>query len=282
MSDLDSKACRNAVLWLATAVAALLLMTAAAEAAPRLPTVFEPNRGQADPGARFVARTAGYTLLLTPEGAVVADRKTGDRVRIRLTGARPDVAIVGGERLPGRTHYLRGRDPSGWRTDVPHYARVVYHDAYPGIDAIYRTETGGIAQDFVVRPGADPARIRLRFDGARHVEVTAEGDLLLATAGAPLRLSRPVAYQDGPKGRRRVPAAWTVDEASAGFEVGPWDRSRALVIDPVIVWATRLGGGGDDAVFGVAVNAVGQVHVAGETDSVDFPTTGGVPLAGGS
>jgi hypothetical protein len=281
MSDIGSNT-SHVRFWPAAAVAALLFTVAAAEAAPRLPIVFEPNRGQADPEARFVARTADYTLLLTPAGAVVADRKTGDRVRIRLIGARPDVAIVGREPLPGRTHYLRGRDPSGWHTDVPHYARVVYRDPFPGIDTIYRIEAEGIAQDFVVQPGSDPAHIRLRFDGVTRIRVNADGELLLVTGGAPLRLSHPVAYQEGPGGRTEIPVAWNVRGESAGFDVGAWDRSRPLVIDPVIGWATRLGGGGDDAIFGIAVNAVGQVHTTGDTDSLDFPVTGGAALAGSS
>lgn len=267
---------------LAAATAVVLLAAAVADAAPHLPTVFEPNRGQADPAARFIARTPAYTLLLTAAGAVVADRRTGDRVDIRLAGARSDPAIVGLERLPGRTHYLLGQDPGRWRTDVPHYAGVAYREAYPSIDAVYRVEHGRIAQDFVVRPGGDPSVIRLRFDGVRRVAVNADGDLVLTTRHAPLRLSRPVAYQEGAGGRRDVAVAWIVRDGTAGFEVGSRDPSRPLVIDPVIAWATYLGGGGTDLVFGIAVDPAEQVYITGETESLDFPGTGGAPGAGGS
>ena len=77
------------------------------------------------------------------------------------------------------------------------YARVAYREAYPGIDAIYKTTTGSrFEQEFLVRPDANPAAIRLAFDGVQKVAVDDAGDLVLATAGAPVRLGRPVAYQE--------------------------------------------------------------------------------------
>src|SRR6266508_3096910 len=220
-----------------------------------LPIVFEANHGQVDPRVKFLARGAWYALLITGAEAVLADRGTGQVVRVRLRGARPDVEVTGLEPLPGRIHYLRGRDPAGWRTGVPTYARVAYREAYPGIDAIYRTATESrFEQEFLVRPDADPAAIRLAFDGVQSVAVDDAGDLVLSTEGAAVRLGRPVAYQEIDGVRHAVSAAWSTRRPKeAGFRLGPYDRSRALVIDPVITWATYLGGSRTDQAFGIAV-----------------------------
>ncbi|MBL8114897.1 MAG: hypothetical protein JNK60_18590, partial [Acidobacteria bacterium] len=42
-----------------------------------------------------------------------------------------------------------------------------------------------------------------------------------------------------------------------------------------VLWAVRLGGAGADAALAVAVDAAGDVVVAGETSSADFPATAG-------
>lgn len=49
------------------------------------------------------------------------------------------------------------------------------------------------------------------------------------------------------------------------------------------IWSMYVGGNGDDAAYGVAVDAVGDVYVGGATSSANFPTTGGSaqPLAAG-
>src|SRR5262245_51326869 len=212
---------RNRAAGLVSALLLFLAWLIAAEpvlAAPRnsaapgspLPLVFEENRGQADLRVKFLARGAGYVLFITAAEAVLTNRRTGQAVRVRLRGARPDLEVAGLEPLPGRIHYIRGRDHAQWRTGVATYARVAYREAYPGIDAIYKTSTGSrFEQEFLVRPDANPAAIRLAFEGVQKVAVDDAGDLVLATMGAPVRLGRPVAYQEIDGVRRAVSAAWS-------------------------------------------------------------------------
>lgn len=244
--------------------------------------VFEANHGQTDARVKFLSRGPGFTLFVTESVTVLADR-TGQVVRLRLLGAREGAEVVGLEPLPGRSHYFRGRNPATWLTNVPTYARVAYRDAYPGIDAMYKAGADGrVEQEFVVRPGADAAAIDVQFDGIRTVTVDAAGDLVLTTRTAPVRLSRPIAYQEIGGERRQVPVAWIVrGPKQAGFALGPYDRGHPLVIDPFVVWSTRLGGSGDDQAFGVTADAFGNVYVTGDTTSIDFPTIGASALAGG-
>jgi hypothetical protein len=262
---------------------AVLAAPAAGSAGPPLPVVFEPNRGQADARVKFLSRGPGYALFVTQSGVILADRRAGQRVQLRLLGAHQDSEIIGLRPLPGRTHYFLGRNPANWYTNVPTYDGVVYRNAYSGIDAIYRAHAGSrIEQEFVIRPGADPGAIALGFEGIRDAAVDGAGDLVLTTGGPPLRLSRPVAYQVIDRARREIPVAWVVrGPAQAGFALGPHDRSHPLVIDPVIAWATHLGGSGDDQAFGVAVDVGGNVYVTGDTASLNFPEIGTTALAGG-
>jgi len=91
--------------WLgAILAAALLAAPRSATAGAPLPVVFEANHGQTDPRVKFLARGAGYALFITTAEAVLADRQTGQAVRMRLRGARQDVEVTGLEPLPGRIH----------------------------------------------------------------------------------------------------------------------------------------------------------------------------------
>jgi hypothetical protein len=142
----------------------------AIEAYGSLPLAFEPNRGQTDPGVKFLARGHGLTLFLSSADAVLVTR--GASIRMRLLGADPDSDPQGLDELPGRVHSFIGRDPRGWRTDAPTYARVRYRAVYPGIDLVYYgARRQRLEYDFVVAPGADPRTIRLRFEGVDRFEV---------------------------------------------------------------------------------------------------------------
>ena len=256
--------------------------SAAADLA-RLPLRFERNAGQTDKRVRFLTRGVGYTLFLTDSDAVfsLAD-KSGRAAVVRMRVAGRGSAPVAGKRLPGVTNYLRG---AGGRsaTNVAGYASVTYRNAYRGIDVQYHGRRNGLEYDFLVAPGADPRRIALAFDGARSLKIDARKALRIATAAGELRQQRPVAYQmiDG----RRQPVAVDYKLRSGhrvGLELGDYDRSRRLVIDPVVSYGTLLGGALADSVAGIAVSG-GNAYVTGSTSSTDFPLAGAVQgTAGGA
>ena len=240
-----------------------------------LPLAFEPNRGQSDPRVKFMARSQGLSLFLTATDAVLVTRKAS--LKMRVLGANPAAVAQGLDELPGRIHSLIGHDPRKWRTDGRAYARVLYREVYPGIDlAYYGTRRQGLEYDFVVAPGANPRAIRLGFEGAERIELSAEGDLLLHVGGASLRFARPVVYQRIAGARREIQGEWVRDgAATVGFRVAAYDSRAALVIDPIVSLATYLGGSASDQAFAVAVDPGGSVYVTGNTTSPDFPTTPG-------
>src|SRR6267143_3896523 len=242
----------------------------------QLPLSFEANAGQTDSQVRYLARGAGYTIFLTANATVLSlqDRQHENAViRLHLNGANAAAKIEPIDQLPGKSSYFIGNDPKEWRTDVPLFSKVRYENVYPGIDVVYHGSQRQLEYDFVVAPGADPNAIKLDFQGADKIDIDDAGDLLLHVRGGELYLRKPVVYQVINGARREVKGNYVLKQKSrVGFEVAKYDASKALVIDPVILYSTYLGGGGNEDGYGIAVDALGAAYVTGHTNSLNFPT----------
>ncbi|MGD0125635.1 MAG: SBBP repeat-containing protein [Terriglobia bacterium] len=219
-------------------------------------------------------------------------------VRLRLVGARFDAEVIGRDELPGKVNYFIGNDPKKWRTNVPTYAKVRYRNVYPGVDLEYYGNQGGeLEYDFIVAPGADPSAIALQVGAVREppLRIDRYGDLVISAKGSEIRFHKPVIYQPGSPGEQRItnngqrtaanPKSKIENPKSVEghfildaqnrihFALGPYDRTKPLVIDPVLSYSTYLGGSGGDSGNAIAVDSSGSAYVIGRTGSVDFPTT---------
>jgi len=76
-------------------------------------------------------------------------------VRLRLIGGPQGGPrrIVALEKLPGTSNYFIGNLPQDWHADIPRFAKVLYEDAYPGVNVVYRGTQEELETDFVVAPG---------------------------------------------------------------------------------------------------------------------------------
>jgi len=267
----------------------------------KLPLSFEANQGQTDSQVKFLSRGNGYALFLTSTEAVLAldkpdtptpqmerslasnsraqvEASSGEHaiVRMKLVGSSSEVRVEGVDKLPGTSNYFIGKDPKKWRSKVPNYARVHYQSVYPGIDLVYYGNQRQLEYDFVVAPGASPGLIQLAFEGADKLEVNVRGDLVVHTSTGPLEQRKPLIYQEVEGRKREIVGGYVLQgERQVGFQVDSFDRNRPLIIDPVLVYSTYLGGGAPDEGFGIAVDATGSAYVTGEIQSADFPTTPG-------
>jgi hypothetical protein len=265
----------------------------------RLPMSFEPNQGQSDSRVKFLARGNGYGLYLMPTEAVLAlpvrsqNGLSQTAVEMTLQGANRNSDMAATEELPGHSNYFIGKDPSRWRRNIAQFARVVSREVYPGIDLAFYGKQGRLEYDFDVNPGADPGQIEIAFKGAKNLHIAGNGDLVLAVDGGELRFAAPQVYQKFATGIQSVSGSFVLrGKQSVGFEVGFYDRSRTLVIDPVFVFSTYLGGSGNESCGvianatqaapvahcpAIAVDSASRAYVAGATtSSSSFP----VPPAG--
>ncbi len=245
---------------------------------PFSPTAFafEPNVGQAAAPVRYLARTPEATLYFAASEVVIAGPSPWV-LRLRFVGGNPQAAVIPSGDIAGKANYFLGRDPTRWRTNVPTHAAITYRGLYPGIDLRYSGDQAALKGTYTIAPGADPSRIRWRYQGADAVRLGVEGDLQIVArrSGNLRRLTErsPVAWQVVNGQRIMIPAAYVVaPDGTVSFALGRYEDTLPLVIDPAIVYSTYLGGTIFDLGWDIAVDRRGNAYIAGYTASTDFPT----------
>jgi len=260
----------------------------------QLPLTFEENRGQIDAPVKFLSYGPGYRLLLTPTEAVLSAQSPGSSLhrpallpagsdptknssqatvppktsppvvlRMKLLDANQRTIVSGQEELPGKSHYFIGNDPSKWCTNVRQFAKVLYQGVYPGVDLVYYSHQQELEYDFILKPGADPRRILLAIKGADGLRLE-HGDIVLTTSSGDAHLRSPRVYQEEKGKRHEVGGRYVLrSKNELGFVIGPYDRSKELVIDPVLAYSTYVDQ--DEGAYGMALDPAGIAYVAGLT-----------------
>ena len=148
---------------------------------------------------------------------------------------------MAGPPLPGKVNYISGKDPSKWQIGLPTYGRATYPDIYPGIDVVYYGNQEQLEFDLVVKPGADPNAIRMKIKGAEKLSLDRDGALRIADG---LRIELPKIYQEINGARKTVSGHYALaSRGEIAFRVDAYDKTRPLVVDPTLVYASCLGGG---------------------------------------
>jgi len=222
--------------------------------------------------AAFTSSVSGLNFQFYDKRASIeiaaAGASDGKPIHLSLSGAnrRPRISPEG--ELPGIVSYFPSRDTRTWRTNLRTWSGLRYREIYPGIDLVYYGNRGQLEYDFVVAPQHDPKTIALDISSADEVSIAPGGVLTISGPGASLRFSKPVIYQLAADGSRELLAGSYVMKSAGriGFDIPNWDHSRALVIDPVLVWSSfPVGSISGDTFYAVAIDSSSNVYLAGRS-----------------
>src|SRR5690348_3591097 len=267
--------------------------------------IFEQNQGQFKDNIDFAAYGPGGDVYLTRNEVILRlapvlrekDRSSStgphDRIhqsrmpnlkgareskliRMRLVGSRA-AEITGIDVLPGTVNYFIGKEAKNWHANIKTYRAVKYSNVYPRIDQIFYGNGQELEYDYVLAPGANPRAITFNLRGQSALNIDDAGDLVLHLASdQQVTVRRPVAYQNIDGKRREISIRYIVrGNSNIGFEIGSYDRSKTLVIDPVLSYSSYLGGSGNDTGLDVAVDSSGNTYMSGVTDSSEFSDRAG-------
>lgn len=228
-----------------------------------LPVSFVPNVGQADPSVKFVADASGFVLQLTNSSANFVLPNSGARdasattLTMKFVGASGSATVVGMDKVSSVTNFVDADAPSTSHYNVPNYAEAVIQNVYPGIDAVFFTNSShALEYDFIVHAGANPSAINLQWAGSSGISTDARGDLDLKVTGGTLAEQAPAAFQASAGTGQQNVAVSTVlhGNNSVGFQLGAYDTSRELVIDPTVDFSDEWGDAVNAFAFGAAVD----------------------------
>jgi uncharacterized repeat protein (TIGR01451 family) len=243
----------------------------------KLPLSFIENKGQVSDDAKFMVKMSHETVYFEPSEVqfVLNSKNNTSIVRMSFEGARAS-QLLGENRLSGIANFFIGNNSSKWVTDIPTYSSVKYESLYPGVDLVFKGTEGNLKHEFVLKPGADPDKIILAFNGQDSLSIDKNGSIQIKTGTENLTDSAPLCYQDINGIRVDVKGVYRrIDDKRIGFGIHDYNRSLPLVIDPFLRYSTYLGGSGNDIGWGIAVDGSGNAYVTGETASTNFPTTPG-------
>ncbi len=193
-----------------------------------------------------------------------------------------------------QVNYFKGNDPSLWKENISAYEYISFGEVYNGVELKLKACGANVEKLFYVKPYADLDSIKIKLSGANALNVNKEGQLETETAFGTVLFTKPVAYQEIHGKRVEIDAEYSIQKSEFrsqnpeekisqittpqliyGFKVASYDRTKELVIDPLLA-ATYLGGGSQDIAYSMAVGPDGDVYVGGWTQSSDFPTSTGV------
>lgn len=276
------------VLRVALAAAFTILAThaEATEVAARRVGVAVPfieNQGQlADTSIRFHASTLGGQLLVGADGKLTYTLRLPDGQSAVIGEAFAPAGLEPKGTAPSKTRvsFFRGQDPTAWHSRVPTWEAVSLGSIADGVSLELRASRDNVEKIFRLAPGAQPSSIAVQLTGARGVSLGDQGELVVETGQGRVSFTPPLAYHEIDGDSRFVEAHYALlGEERYGFELGPYDTSHALVIDPLLA-STYIGSYSNDYGTAVAVDAAGYVYVAGGSrrDALGryYPTTAGV------
>jgi PKD repeat protein len=242
---------------------------------------FIKNVGQSPDIIKYQAKSQGYSFDFTESGMLVSglvvkdDDGNESAIRpliVTVQGAQNGSAIEPLDQLPGYANFLIGQNESDYQRYVPWYGAIQYTEILPGINLTYTGAEGKLKREYLVQPGADPASIKLLYDGAENITLTDEGDLIVSTPFGDLHEAAPVTYQETDGARIEVNSAYTLlDDGHVGFVIGEYNKDNPLIIDPYLEYSTYLGGNLEDYGWDITMDTDGNAYVTGVTSSCDFP-----------
>src|SRR5579871_3575885 len=191
------------------------------------PIGFEPNRGQAENGTKFVGRTPNMVISFRKSELEIRagqSTKASGGLRLQFVGGDEDAQLSTLDPQTGYSNYILGNNASRWIDHVPQFGKVQYSGIYPGIDVVFYGNNERLEHDFIVGANADYHAIQIRVEGAHGLSLQADGSLKIAVGESDFVFAKPEIYQLLRGGKKLVKGRFVRrGECEFGFEVGKYN-----------------------------------------------------------
>lgn len=263
---------------------------------------FVENKGQWDERALFMSKHGNMHFWITNNGAtynymhierdldeMMPDGLTpnkenygkiskllGHVVITEFVGSKKSTQVEKFDQKEGIVNFIIGNDESKWRTHIGMYGNVIHKNVYDNIDVSYFFDNHQIRYDFIVKPYADPSKIKIKFDGQTKLSIAPNGDLVIGTSLGELYQTKLFAYQNIGTTKQKIDCNFKLeDQNTITFQLGSYDNTKELIIDPTYSYGSYFGGNSSDYVYSASVDGQGRPIIVGYTYSTNLPVTSG-------
>lgn len=254
----------------------ILVLTKTVGAYENLKNIYMPfikNVGQLDSKVAFYASFSKGIVFIKKNGEITYGL-LDNSIKESFLNTK-NTSAQGLDSVITKVNVIKGNDYNQWKFDVPCFEKVLFKEIYRGISLSLKVKPQGIEKVFNVNPGSEPEKIKGRFHGAQTLSLDSDGNLFVKYDKGYLMFSKPIAFQVIGSKKRFVPINYRINEKDYCFVIGEYDKTKPLVIDPLL-GASYMGGSLLESAFDVAVdNGTGIVYVVGATNSSNFPVTVG-------
>lgn len=239
---------------------------------------FIENKGQWDSNIKFVSERNGLVTSVTNSGIYFdffqkeGNTISGDVLKLNLVNSKA-LNFSPQEELDEKFNYFMGNNHTKWVSNARTYKKLVAKNVYEGIDFVYYIDNNSPRYDFIVEPHASTDQIELVFEGNSETKLNNE-IIELITPNVVVENSHLYAYQMVNGNQKQVECRFILNGDRITFNVGEYDKSKQLIIDPVI-YSSYFGSSGDDIPNKVKYIDENNILLVGSTTSTDFRTTTG-------
>ncbi len=172
-------------------------------------------------------------------------------------------------------NFFTGSNPQNWKTGIYAYHKIYFTNVYPNIDFVLYANGDALKYDFIVKPGGDPNNIKIVYQGQNNTVMQKNGDALFKTAIASITEKAPIVYQQHSFKRKHISSGYYVKNGRLQFNIGRYDRSKELIIDPELIFSTFSGSPADNFGYTATYDEAGNGYSGGTVFAAKFPVTPG-------
>ena len=197
-------------------------------------------------------------------------------IRSTFLGASEPLEKVESDTSSFYRNYILGSDNRNWKSLIYSAAKVEMKEIYPGIDLLYETKTGNLKYSFVVAQNMDPNKIKIQWKGHSNVFIDERGRLHVSSEFGDIIEEKPTAWTIDENGRtQKVEVSFRLTNDIITFDLGSYDNSAKLVIDPSLTFSTFTGATADNWGMSATPDEDANLFGGGVVFAQGYPITTG-------
>ena len=203
--------------------------------------------------------------------------------KVHFLNSSEDVRMSGAEKYPHYNNYFLGNDRTKWASRCTNYRSVTYQNLYDNVNLKIYENKQFIKYDLIINPGGELENIVFEYEGVDKLSVE-DGNLFVLTSVNEMIEQKPYAYQVVNGREKEIKCQYILRDNKLSFEVGKYDDTKPLIIDPELIFASYIGSIPDNFGYTATYDSKGFLYSGCSVFGNDYPVTTGayqITWAGG-